>query len=379
MTNKNTVLNIAFIGGGINSAVGRAHKIAAELDGRFKLIAGCFSRNIEISKKTAIYYGIPEIKAYNHIEELILHEAENIDAIVILTPQHYHFEHIKLCIENNIPVICEKALTSSLSEALKIKNLLNKHSGFLAVINNYTGYPMLRELENLTINKKIGKIHQILCEMPQDAFLRVLNNNKPIIPQSWRLIDKEIPTLSLDLGVHLYMISYFLTKSTPKEVFAFSDNYGNFPNIIDTVHCIAKLENDITGNFWYSKTALGNRNGLRIRLFASHGSAEWVQENPEYLYITDRHGIQKKIDRASPEISVANNYRYQRFKAGHPSGFIEALANYYYDLADALLQFLDQKKFSNDFIFGINESIKSLLFLEAIAQASITRSIVSIK
>ena len=36
---------LAFVGGGINSAVGRAHIAAARMDGRFEFVGGMFSRD----------------------------------------------------------------------------------------------------------------------------------------------------------------------------------------------------------------------------------------------------------------------------------------------------------------------------------------------
>ena len=47
-------LQIGFIGGGLNSAVGKTHRIAAELDGRWKLAAGFFSRDATINKGTGV-------------------------------------------------------------------------------------------------------------------------------------------------------------------------------------------------------------------------------------------------------------------------------------------------------------------------------------
>ena len=48
--------NIAFIGGGVNSAIGRSHYIAAQMDGKFKLVAGAFSRHAEINLETVLAY-----------------------------------------------------------------------------------------------------------------------------------------------------------------------------------------------------------------------------------------------------------------------------------------------------------------------------------
>ena len=44
------------------------------------------------------------------------------------------------------------------------------------------------------------------------------------------------------------------------------------------------------------------------------------------------------MDRASL-VDVANKRRYNRFKSGHPAGFIEAFANLYSDIADCLYQY----------------------------------------
>ena len=45
-------LKVAFIGGGTDSVVGYSHKIAVEMDGKFEIVAGCFSQDINTSKHT---------------------------------------------------------------------------------------------------------------------------------------------------------------------------------------------------------------------------------------------------------------------------------------------------------------------------------------
>ena len=75
---------------------------------------------------------------------------------------------------------------------------------------------------------------------------------------------------------------------------------------------------------------------LRVRIFGDKGAAEWVQTDPEFIWLSDRFGARSMINRASPGVQVANQDRYSRFKPGHPAGFIEAFANYYYDLANSL-------------------------------------------
>lgn len=367
-------LGVAFLGGAWNSAVGRVHRTAIEMDQRFELRAGCFSRHPETNRSSAIQYGLDPTFACDSLDELLDVAVRKIDAVVILTPTDQHERQVLRCLEVGIPVICEKALATSVQEVAAINSQLHKGKGFLAVTYNYTGYPMLRELRQMVIEGRFGRVTQMHVEMPQDGFARVASDGSPFVPQDWRLRDGPVPTISLDLGVHLHMMLRFLTNEHPLEIVATSHTHGNFAQVVDNVSCIVNCTNDLTCNVWYSKTALGYRNGLKVRLFGEHGAAEWLQENPEYLHVTDRFGTKFVVDRASRHISVANHVRYGRFKVGHPSGFIEAFANYYYDVADALEGHEAGKPYSGEYVFGIDEALQGIRVLQAIADSSASRS-----
>lgn len=364
-------LKVAFLGGAFDSAVGRAHRAAIEMDQRFELISGCFSRKPEVSKSTALKYGIATSRSYADIDQFLSAEKNELDAVVIMTPQDQHSDHVIKCLETGLPVICEKALVGTVEEAVLIKEKLLSSQGFLAVTYNYTGYPILRELKYMIQQGRLGKIQQVQIEMPQEGFSRLGAGGLPLTPQEWRLRDSKIPTLSLDLGVHIHMMIRFLTGEHPLEVVSTSKSYGNFKQVTDSISCLSNYSNDMTCNIWYTKSALGHRNGLKLRVFGSKGSAEWIQESPEYLNMADNTGNRLLVDRASNNINISNQSRYTRFKAGHPAGFIEAFANYYYDVADALECYLLKKeKTAQEYVFGINESLEGLQMLEAISRSS---------
>ena len=269
-----------------------------------------------------------------------------------------------------MPVICEKSLATSVEDALSIKNILQNNNGFLAITYNYTGYPIVRELRSMIANGRLGYIRQIQCEMPQESFIATDSQGFPRVPQKWRLRDGLIPTVSLDLGMHLHSLVYFLSGQRPLRLVAQSSSLGNFPQIIDTVSCLIKYSKDIDCSFWFSKAALGQRNGLKIRIFGDLASAEWLQESPEVLLYADSKGNKKIIDRATEGVVEANLQRYSRFKAGHPAGFIEAFANYYQDVASALYAYLEGKLYSTPNVFGISEAGEGLALFEAAAVSS---------
>lgn len=373
-------LKLAFLGGGIDSAIGRVHRIAIETDQRFELVAGCFSRDADINIASAADYRVETNRIHSSFGELLNRESSSIDALVILTPIAQHSSQVLECVASGVPVICEKALVDTSKDAQAIKAALVERNGFLAVAYNYTAYPMFRELRALIAAGVFGRIDQIQIEMPQEGFARLGADGKPVIPQDWRLLDATIPTVSLDLGVHLHGMVGFLTGEKPVELVATQNSYGHFSQIIDNVHCVARYSGDMQVSAWYGKTALGYRNGLRVRVFGKAGAAEWHQENPEALHLADTRGRKSILDRGSTEATVANLPRYTRFKAGHPAGFIEAFANYYYDIADALHVYLhDRSVRLKPFVLGIDEALEGLYMLEAIVASSASKSWVKVK
>lgn len=160
-------LRVAFLGGAFDSAVGRAHRAAIELDQRFELVAGCFSRNAELGLATALKYGVQADRSYANVDQLLAHEKNNLDAIVILTPQDQHGRHVVACLEAGLPVICEKALVGSVEEAIVIQDKLLSCEGFLAVTYNYTGYPILRELRQMIRKGRLGKFSKFKLKCPK--------------------------------------------------------------------------------------------------------------------------------------------------------------------------------------------------------------------
>ena len=56
--------------------------------------------------------------------------------------------------------------------ALQVQKVLDEMRGFLCVTYNYTGYPMVRVLREKIQAKELGKITNIIIEMPQEGFSR---------------------------------------------------------------------------------------------------------------------------------------------------------------------------------------------------------------
>ncbi len=362
-------LKLGFIGGSIESAVGYTHYIASQMDHLFILAAGCFSRNKTINQKTALIWGVEENKLYDNWEDLLEKEINKIDAVVVLTPTPAHYEIIMKALDLGYAVISEKALASTYEEGLEIANKVAEKESFFAITHNYTGYPMLRELQEMIKADKLGKITHVTIEMPQESFGRLVNGALPK-PQSWRLQEGKISGISLDLGTHLQHMIYFLTGENPIELVADKSTFGWFEDVTDNIFCISRYPSGMKVQMWYGKVSIGHRNGLKIRIYGTHASAEWYQMNPEELIFNTINGERMIIDRASLDVCISNELRYNRFKAGHPSGFLEAFGNLYFDIATKLKKFKDDKIYKQNWSYSAEQAVAGLKVFDAIEKSS---------
>lgn len=353
--------SLCFIGGSLKSAVGYTHYLACQESWHLK--AGCYSTSENINQMTAEKYGT---RYYTSWRDML--RKESPDAVVVLTPTPSHAKIILPLIEYGIPIICEKELAESSKDVRAIIKALFSFGGWLAITYNYSGYPMIRELRYMIERNELGKILHFQAEMPQESYCRIEALANP--PQKWRLNDGNVPMIYLDLFSHLHHLIHYTIRENPEEVIVNQNRYGMF-DVIDNVSCLCKYSHNIDGQIWFSKSAVGHRNGLRLRIYGEKRSAEWYQMNPEELFISSIDGSRLIKDRSISE--VGGRGRYSRFKPGHPAGFIEAFANLYHDIAsvknDDVVQEINNPSNYRSEVYGAGLALKGLEMMEAMARS----------
>lgn len=359
---------LGFIGGALDSAVGYAHFSACRMDRCWSLEAGFFSPQKALNERTAETYGVARTRLHHDFHSFLNKEKKNLDAVSILSPTPLHKSMVADCLRVGIPVICEKALAVSSRDILELESCRSKTRGFLAVIYNYSGYPMVREMRRLIRTGKLGKILHFQAEMPQEGYMRTDSQGRKPKVQSWRLRDGTVPTIHLDLGVHLHQLIRYLTGMRPREVVADQGKFGWF-RVVDQVTSLTRYDQGAQGAVWFSKTALGHRNGLRLRIYGSKASAEWAQMNPEELLISHGDGRREILDRGIG-LPLASKPRYNRFKAGHPAGFVEALSNLYSDIHTTLKAYKKTGRQQSDEVFGAAMALEGMNWLEAMVRST---------
>src|ERR1700742_3458273 len=100
----NRKLRMGMIGGGRNAFIGAVHRIAANMDGLIELVCGAFSTDPANSKQTGQDLFLATGRVYRDYEEMIRKEKalpkdERMDFVVIVTPNHAHFDPAMLALE----------------------------------------------------------------------------------------------------------------------------------------------------------------------------------------------------------------------------------------------------------------------------------------
>lgn len=358
---------IGFIGGSLQSAVGNTHRIASQMDNRFKLVAGCFSRSHGINAETGRAWGVEENRLYAEWQELIDSEPETV--LVLLTPPAHHAEVLEYAASRGRHLVCEKPLTNSAEATSRVVEVLDDRLDRFFAVYNYTGYPMIREMRQVIQDGSLGELLHCEIEMPQEGFIRLNPDGSSIQPQEWRRSDGFIPTVSLDLGVHVVNLLRFVTQQHPTRVVASYQSRGNVPGVVDHVTALAECADGFTADLRFGKTSLGHSNGLSISVFGSHGSVGWKQVNHEFLTMNDSFGTTSVIHRGSASARIAQQLRYNRFKAGHPGGFLEAFSNLYFDIADAI----ETRPNKDPYTFSAKDALRDMSVLHALSDSVTTQ------
>jgi predicted dehydrogenase len=335
-------VRLAMVGGGPGSNIGETHRYAARIDNRYELMAGVFATDPVRSQTFAAQLGIAADRRYANWQELVEQEpqhADGVEVVAIVTPNNSHYAIAKACLEHGLHVICDKPLTTELHQAQELAELVRQTGRVFGLTHNYTGYPMVRHARAMVAAGELGEVRLVQVEHASGwaATLLEAEGHKQAV---WRTTPAIAGKSSVvgDLGTHAHHLACFITGLEVAEISAELSSVVPGRQVDDNAHILLRFENGARGMMWASMVATGNTHGLRIRVYGSDASIEWVQENANDLLLQPANGPHQILTRGSAYLSPAAQHA-SRLWPGHPEGFLEAFANIYNDVADAILAY----------------------------------------
>jgi len=338
---KSKKLKLGIIGGGPNSWIGHVHRISSRFDDKYEIVAGVFSRNSKQSTSFGKSIGVTTDRCYSNYLTMANKESlrkDKIDVVSIMTPPGSHQIIAEKFIDKNIHVISDKPFAADMKQAKSLFNKIKKNIKIkYALTHNYSAYPMVREAKVLIEKGKIGKVEDINFEYVQDwSEGKIINKKNSRKMFRWKL-DKKIVGVSTvlnELGSHACHLASYMSGLKTKKVFADITQVSKTVKMDNNAKVLIEFDNGAKGMFWTSCTARGGVYGLRIRIFGSKGSLEWVQNDPTYLKFNPSKGAVRILERGFHDANFSK--RFSRIKFGHPEGYLDAFSNIYREFAVSL-------------------------------------------
>lgn len=337
-------LKLGQVGGGEGAFIGEVHRIASRLDDRFTLVAGAFSSTPERARASAKALGVASDRSYDDFRIMAEREAarpDGIDAVSIVTPNHMHYPVAREFLRRGIHVICDKPLTSDLDDARRLAAIANtaweETQTRFFVTYNYSAYPLIRQARQMVADEDLGAIRVIQVEYAQ-GWLASSVETQGLKQAEWRTDPKRSGGGGAigDIGTHAYHLAGYVSGLHADALCADLQSFGAGRRLDDNAHIMLRYQGGARGVLWCSQVAIGQENGLRLRVFGEKAALSWSQETPNDLFFTPLGGAEQRLTRAGDGFRPDGQAR-ARLPSGHPEGYLEGFATLYTDIADCLL------------------------------------------
>ena len=309
-------LRLGMVGGGFDSIIGETHRIAFQADGFYELVAGAFSIDREVARRTAAALLVPQERAYDDYREMARREATRADGI---------------------DVICEKPLTRTVAEAEELASQVESSGRLFVLTHCYSGFPMVRHARDLVKSGALGRIRIVEAEFAGGSAGGAVEPADPA-QRHWRFRASSMGKEALlgEVGSHAYHLMGYVSGMMPSRISARMQTFAANREVYDNAHLAFDYAGGAVGRLWASYVATGAQHGLSFRIYGEDAAVEWREEDAEYLHFRPLRGAET-ILRSGQEGTSEFVALSVRFRPGHPEGYPLAFANLYAETAHALV------------------------------------------
>lgn len=336
---SNRPLNVGLVGGGKGAFIVNPHQKAIHFDGTRRVTSGALFPDPKIALEEAANWAYP-LKGYGSYDEMIAANAtlpadEKLDYIVIVTPNHVHFDPAMKAIKAGIPVMCEKPLCLNLKEANALVKAVRQRNIPFGVAHTYLGHWTTRFSRYIVQAGLLGDVRWVDSYYLQGWLATKLEASGQM-QAAWRTNPKLAGGSGCggDIGTHSLMQLRYVTGLDVTGVSAQLETFVQGRMLDDhfTIYC--KLSNGGKAMVRASQICIGHKNDLGIEIAGTKGSLVWRQEDPECLTIhlanqPDRvywRGAVTPGDGFLPKDVPADLMAEPTVPAGHPEAFHDAYA-----------------------------------------------------
>ena len=237
-------------------------------------------------------------------EELI--DSDDVDVVHICTPNSLHTPLAHRAIAAGKPVVCEKPLATTLSDAQSLAAAAGDLVATVPFV--YRFYPAVREVRARVVAGEAGPLHLL-----HGAYLQDWQAGGAGAGWRGEATEGGAYRAFADIGVHWCDLVEFTTGHRIVRLLAQTGGDGTVTTVLFSTDAGA------SGSMLASQTAIGRRNAVRFSLDGADAAYAFDQEHPETLWVGGLEG-NLSLHRGSPATSAAAA-RYSLLPPGHPQGY----------------------------------------------------------
>ncbi|MEC8296403.1 MAG: Gfo/Idh/MocA family oxidoreductase [Pseudomonadota bacterium] len=361
-------IRMGMIGGGEGAFIGAVHRHAAGLDGNYQLVCGAFSRNEENNMRTASALNVSTSRTYGSWqtmleEEAKLPEQQRMQVVVIVTPNHLHVPISLAAIKAGFHVFCEKPAGVSFAEVKELQDVIHASESLYGLAHTYLGYPMVWQARHLVESGKLGKIRKVYVEYPQGWLSgEEETHNKQAQWRTDPAISGATGAMG-DIGTHAFGLVEFVLNDSVTSLCGELNTHVEGRRLDDDGAALIKTKKGASGVLIASQVCAGEENALKIRVYGDKGGLEWRQMEPNSVIYRPVDAPYQVYRAGQGQVGLCDAASARcRVPAGHPEGYLEAMANLYTDFAKAVRA---NQKGKADGVPGINSGIRGMVFIDA--------------
>ncbi len=361
-------IRMGMIGGGEGAFIGAVHRHAAGLDGNYQLVCGAFSRNEENNTRTASTLNVSTSRTYDSWQSMLEEEAklpeqQRMQVVVIVTPNHLHVPISLAAIKAGFHVFCEKPAGVSFAEVKELQDVIHASESLYGLAHTYLGYPMVWQARHLVESGKLGKIRKVYVEYPQGWLSgEEETHNKQAQWRTDPAISGATGAMG-DIGTHAFGLVEFVLNDSVTSLCGELNTHVEGRRLDDDGAALIKTKKGASGVLIASQVCAGEENALKIRVYGDKGGLEWRQMEPNSVIYRPVDAPYQVYRAGQGQVGLCDAASARcRVPAGHPEGYLEAMANLYTDFAKAVRA---NQKGKADGVPGINSGIRGMVFIDA--------------
>jgi predicted dehydrogenase len=219
---------------------------------------------------------------------------------------------------------------------------------------------------------ELGKLRRIYVEYPQGWLAERIElqggNNA-----GWRTDPKQSGKAGCmgDIGTHAWHLCEYVSGLKVEEMCAELNTFVEGRPIDDDGTAMMRMEQGVKALLSASQIAVGELNNINIRVYGEKGGMQWVQEDPNKLYLK-KPGVPDQTLHVGVQAYWNEAAKWNmRTPGGHPEAFIEAFANIYRNFALTVMAHKAGEKPTAEMLDfpDVYDGVRGMQFIETVVSA----------